>query len=90
MMSTAQGSRAIGLYWIGVIMVLACLGLILTGNTDLVWPFEHTGIPLSWMLGGGAVLAFLAFELCDDSSSVPQEAEDRVAQLTPEWEAVEY
>jgi len=86
---SAVRNWAMSFYWIGVAMVLACLAFIVAGNTELVWRFEHTGFPLSWALAGAAVFAFLAFELCDDSSSVPREAEDRSSQLSPEWEAVE-
>jgi len=88
-MSSAVRSWATGFYWIGVAMALACLAFVVAGNTELVWRFEHTGFPLSWALAGAAVLAFLAFELCDYSSSLPREAEDRSSQLSPEWEAVE-
>jgi len=88
-MSTAARSWATGFYWIGVAMALACIAFVVAGNTEFAWRFEHTGFPLSWALGGGATLAFLAFELCDSSPSVPREAEDRSAQLSPRWEAVE-
>ena len=80
---------------IGVLMTLASLAVILASNTGLVWPLEHTGFPLSWMLAGLAILAFLAAELChDDASSLPvheaeEEEEEESSQLTPEWEAVE-
>jgi hypothetical protein len=78
---------------IGVVMTLASLAVVLASNTGLVWPLEHTGFPLSWMLAGAAILAFLATELChDDPSPLPvheAEEEEESSQLTPEWEAVE-
>jgi hypothetical protein len=37
-------------------------------------------------LAGASMLAFLGFEICDSTLSVPSEAEDRNAQLAPEWE----
>lgn len=68
-------------------MTLACLAFIVTGNTELLWRFEHTRLPLSWLFGGAAVLAFLAFEFCE--SAPVREAEERSSQPSPEWEAVE-
>jgi threonine/homoserine/homoserine lactone efflux protein len=89
MVPVARRSFTAALYWIGVALTLACLALIVTGNTELLWRFEHTGLPLSWALAGAAVLAFMAFEFCDSASSLPSEEEDRSSQLSPEWEAVE-
>jgi len=89
MVSVAQKSWTAALYWIGVAMTVACLVLTVAGNTELLWRFEHTGLPLSWALAGAAVLAFVAFEFCDSDSSRPREAENRSSQLSPEWEAVE-
>jgi len=70
-------------------MALACLAFAWAGNTELLWRFEHTGFPLSWALAGGAVAAFLAFELCDVDSPRPSELADRSAQFAGDWEAVE-
>ena len=75
--------------WIGVVLTLSCLAVILAGNTAIVWRFEHASVPLSWVLAGAAILAFLATELCDAPSSLPSEAQDSSAELFPEWEAVE-
>jgi hypothetical protein len=51
-MATGKRNRAVaiyaGLYWIGIIMTLACLAIVLTGNTEFAYRFEHTGFPLSW------------------------------------------
>jgi FtsH-binding integral membrane protein len=88
-MSSTQRILATAFYWIGVGMALACLALIVAGNTEFLWQFEHTGFPLSWVFAGAAILAFAAFELSDDGSSVEAEAADRTAQLSMEWEAVE-
>jgi hypothetical protein len=89
MVSVTQRSWTAALYWVGVAMTLACLVLIVAGNTELLWRFEHTGLPLSWAFAGVAVLAFAAFEFCDSASSLPQKAEDLSSQLSPKWEAVE-
>ena len=78
-----------GLYWIGMVMTLACLALILAGNLEPVYRFEHTRFPLSWAFAAVAVLAFLAAELCHPADSFTSEAEDESSHLAPEWEAVE-
>jgi hypothetical protein len=74
---------------IGVVLTLACFATVVAGNTELVSRFEHVGFPLSWVLAGAAILAFLATELCESNASVPDEAEDAGSQLSSEWEAVE-
>jgi len=88
-MSAAKRRWATVFYWIGVAMALACVVFVSAGNTELIWRFEHTSIPLSWALAGAAVIAFLAFELADSSSSLPSEVEDRSLQFSSEWQAVE-
>jgi hypothetical protein len=89
MMSAAKRNWSAAFYWIGVAMIMACFALILAGNTELVWRFEHRGFPLSWAFAGAGVLAFLAAEFCHSVFSLPSEAEDRSAQLSPELEAAE-
>lgn len=78
-----------GLYWIGMVMTLTCLAIIVAGNTELFYRFEHTPFPLSWAFAGLAVLAFLAAELCGPADFSEREAEDENLQYVPEWEAVE-
>jgi len=78
-----------GLYWIGIVMTLACLGFIVAGNTDLLYRFEHTSFPLSWAFAGFAVLAYLGSEFCGPADFLEREAEDENSQFVPEWEAVE-
>jgi hypothetical protein len=89
-MSTARRNWIAGFYWMGVAMALACLALVLAGNTDLMWRFEHSGFPLSWALAGAAILAFLATEFFDSSSLVPCNAEDPSSRLSAEWETAEF
>lgn len=84
-MSAAQRT----LNWIGVVMTLACFAVVLAGNTATVWRFEHTGFPLSWVLAGAAMLAFLATEFCDSAAPLPDEGQGSSPQLSSEWEAVE-
>jgi hypothetical protein len=88
-MSTPKRNWTAGFYWIGAAMTVACFALILAGNTELVWRFEHRSFPLSWAFAGAAVLAFLAAEFCHSAISLPGEAEDRSSQLSTEWEAAE-
>jgi hypothetical protein len=88
MMSTIQRSWATGFYWAGVALAVAFLALVWAGNTELLWRFEHSGFPVSWVLAGGAVIAFLAFELCDTRVSLPCEAVERSTEFSADWEAV--
>jgi hypothetical protein len=69
-MSTVKRIWTAGFYWIGMAMTLACFAFVLAGNTELVWRFEHTRLPLSWMFAGGAVFAFLAAEFSDSTFSL--------------------
>ncbi|HTA47706.1 MAG TPA: hypothetical protein VK789_34945 [Bryobacteraceae bacterium] len=55
-------------YWVGILMSIGCLSLVFTGNTETVWRFEHIGIPLSWVVGGCAILALVAFEYLESSA----------------------
>jgi hypothetical protein len=89
-MSTVKRIWAAGFYWIGMAMTLACFAFVLAGNTELVWRFEHTRLPLSWMFAGGAVFAFLAVEFSDSTFSLQGEAENRSAKISSEWEAAEF
>jgi len=81
-----------GFYWIGIAMTLVCFGLILSGNTEPLWRFEHRSFPISWAFAGAAVLAFLAAEFCHFALSLPAVAEEKIeerSEFSPEWEAVE-
>jgi hypothetical protein len=75
-------------YWIGVVMIIACLAFILVGNTEAVYRFEHTRFPLSWALATVAILAFLAAEFCHAVDSIPSESEGD-AELVPDWNVIE-
>jgi hypothetical protein len=76
----------IGFYWIGWAATMACLAIILTGNMELVWRFEHRGFPLSWVFAGIAVLAFLVAEFSDSVPALRDEAKVPVLQPAPEWD----
>jgi type IV secretory pathway VirB2 component (pilin) len=88
-MSTATRNWIAAFYWIGVTMTLACVALVVAGNTDLFGRFEHKGFPLSWVFGGAAVLAFLAAEACHSAFSGATETEERTSPLSAELEAFE-
>ncbi len=68
------GSISTFCYWVGIAMAIACVGMIAAGNTNVLWRLEHTRLPLSWVMGIAAVLAFLAAELSDSGSRM-EEAE---------------
>jgi hypothetical protein len=70
-------------------MAFACLALILAGNIEPVYRFEHTRFPLSWAFAAFALLAFLAAEFCHPADSFTSEVEEESSELAPEWEAVE-
>ena len=86
-MSTAKRIGNAGFYWIGVATTMVCFALVLAGDTELVWRFEHGGFPLSWAFAGTAVLAFLAAEFSHSDSSLPDGAEGLSSQPALEWEA---
>jgi len=75
--------------WIGVLLTLSCFAVVLIGNAEPMWRLEHAGFPLSWVLAGAAVLAFLATEFCDSAAALPHEEEDPYSQFSLEWETVE-
>jgi hypothetical protein len=89
-MSAFSGTRTTvlydALYCTGVVMTLACLAFVLAGNTEILWPLEHARIPLSWVLGGIAVLSFLAAEICPLPPDAASEMENEYL-AAPEYEA---
>jgi hypothetical protein len=62
-------------YWIGVIMAVACVFLVVAKNTSLVSPLDRGPVPLSWVLGGLAIVAFAVYEHLDEGLEVPFESE---------------
>ena len=84
-MSRARMNWTAGFFWIGTAMALACFALVFAGNTELLWRFEHGVFPLSWAIGIGSVLAFLAYEFSPSASSRSSEAEDRISQPYTDW-----
>jgi hypothetical protein len=88
-MSTGKRFWIAAFYWMGVAMTLACFALVLAGNTELVWRFEHRAFPVSWAFAGASVLAFLGAEFCHAAFSLRNESEDRSSQPSPELAAAE-
>jgi hypothetical protein len=88
-MSRVRQNWMAAFYWIGVASTLTGLALILAGNTELLWRFEHRGFPLSWGLVGAAVLAFLAAEICHFPVLLPGRIENRSPEHSPKLEAIE-
>jgi hypothetical protein len=82
MRTTRRTAAFHAFYWAGVAMAFACIAVVLVGNTEPVYRFEHTRFSLLWAFAGVTVIAFLAAELCivfagndkpvDGSSQVPQ------------------
>jgi hypothetical protein len=84
-MSTAKRSWAAFFFSIGVITTLVCFALVLGGNTQALYRFEHRGFPLSWAFAGAAALAFMAAEYFDEARSKASEPMVRRPQYAPEW-----
>ena len=49
-------------YWTGVVLAIACFCLVLAHETSLAPRIGLAGMPLSWVLGIAAILAFLVAE----------------------------
>lgn len=62
-MSTKRNWSSV-FYWVGVCMTVACVGLVLVGNTKIGFRLEQMDYPLSWIAAGVGVLAFLVSEIC--------------------------
>jgi hypothetical protein len=62
--ATTKRNWTDGFYWIGVALTLGCFALVLAGNTEFGWTFEHSRFPVSWILGGAAVATFLVADVC--------------------------
>jgi hypothetical protein len=84
-MSTSRfGGFYLVFYWLGVALAMGCLGLALAGNGHS----GQAGIPLSWQLGGAAILAFLAAEFGCPETPEACNREEENPQLSAEWEAL--
>ena len=50
-MSTKRNWSSV-FYWVGVCMTVACVGLVLVGNTKIGFRLEQMDYPLSWIAAG--------------------------------------
>jgi hypothetical protein len=58
-------SWALGFYWAGVSLTMGCIALVVADHTGLMASWvDHSGVPLSWMLAGAAIAAFIGAEVC--------------------------
>jgi hypothetical protein len=72
-------------YWLGVALAVACFVIVWGGHTALLGRFEQSPIPLSWMVGGLAILALAVAEYCDPLLVTPAEtAPSRETEPVPE------
>jgi len=71
-------------YWIGIAFSVACIALVLAGNTSAVSQLEHTRMPLSWLLGILAIVAFMAAEYFDRAEPDRTESEFALGVLQTE------
>jgi len=83
------GGYYAGFFWMGVAMTLACIALILAGNTEMFYRLERTSFPLSWAFAGVAILEFLAAEICHHYDSLAREAKDGRSRSARDREAIE-
>ena len=85
-----SGSWAV-FFWSGVVMALACLALVLAGNTEMVFRLERTSLPLSWVFGIVAILEFATAEICHHADARARDGEKRPSQPARQaWEAWEF
>lgn len=66
-------------YWIGVSMTVACVCLVLAGNTKIGFRLEHWDYPLSWVTAGIGMLAFLVSEICRPAGSSDKKHESEAS-----------
>lgn len=88
-MSTAKRSWTTFFFSIGAITTLVCIALVLAGNTEALYRFEHRGFPLAWAFAGAAILAFMLAEFFDDARKEADEPVVYRPQYTREWTSPE-
>jgi hypothetical protein len=62
-------------YWLGMSLAVVCFVLVFGRNSELVWRSDYLSVPLSWVAGALAILAFLGTEFCDWVFATPAETE---------------
>ena len=72
-------------YWLGMALALVCFAMVWAGHTAFLGRFEQAPIPLSWVVGGLAILALAIAEYCDPILAAPIEsAPSRETEPAPE------
>jgi len=72
-------------YWLGVALAVACFAIVWAGHTALLGRFEQAPVPLSWALGGLAIVALAVAEYCNPPLVTPAETvPSRETELVPE------
>ena len=90
-----QGKWTAFFYWVGIVLALACMGLVLAKNTPFVIRWERAPIPLCWLAGIGSILSFILAEACDRANPGPEQERSpydaALAEATaPEAEVVNF
>ena len=86
MRTTRRTAGFYAFYWTGVVMAFASVAVVLAGNTEPVYRFEHARFPLLWAFAGVTVIAFLAAELCllaAVRNDKPEEGSSQVPATAP-------
>ena len=62
-------------YWMGIALSVLCLGLVLAGNTRTVSQLEYAKMPLAWLFGILAIVAFMGAEYLELAEPTRPDAE---------------
>lgn len=81
------GGRSLhsALYWLGVILAVSCGSIILVGHTTLLDHSSQEHGPLSWVLGGLAILSFAAYECFSPADAFYTETPVKRKAVNPGW-----
>jgi hypothetical protein len=88
MSSAKLSGKAAGFFWVGVVLTLTTITLVFAHNTQGGRPFEREHLPLLWVFGVLAAVAFLATELCESVSRRSSAANDQRPQPVPATDKV--
>jgi hypothetical protein len=86
---SAKHKLNVAFYWLGIALSVVCVSLVLARNTALLSRFEHAEFPLAWAAGLTAIVAFLAAEYFDPSTTIEKRSASPVPEMLPEsatWE----
>ncbi len=77
-------------FWTGVAMTLLCLGLILASNTEPFYRLDHASVPVPWILGGLAIISFVAAEHCHRAETRRKGLDESRARRDREPEVISF